>query len=78
MSLLSPDVIRNCARLTHEANQHSFDITKAGGAFGDDNFGRTVATNAETIALHAHAIAALIEGKSPPKHPNRFTLGDRP
>jgi hypothetical protein len=42
MSMLPPGVVQQCLDLTQKLEDHNFDIARAGGAFGDDNFRRSL------------------------------------
>ncbi len=57
MAVLGTEVIKEWASLRHLIDEHNFDIKRAGGAFGDDNFGRKIMSRAEAIAAAAQQFA---------------------
>ena len=50
MSLTPEAIVRQCIQLNGMIEDHNFDMERAGGAFGDDNFGRSITARLETIS----------------------------
>jgi hypothetical protein len=49
MTLIPEAVARECVRLNGLIKEHNFDMERAGGAFGDDNFGRSITNRLDAI-----------------------------
>jgi hypothetical protein len=49
MTLIPEAVARECVSLNGLIKDHNFDMERAGGAFGDDNFGRSITNRLEAI-----------------------------
>lgn len=64
MSLLPEDLIREALDLTRALDRHNFDMRRAGGSFGDDNFQRHVQDQALALAKTAHAAASSFDAYS--------------
>jgi hypothetical protein len=61
MSLLSKDKVRNILELSRKVNDHNFDMQRAGGAFGADNFRQSILSRIGIIQSLAKGLAAQIE-----------------
>lgn len=64
MSLLPEDIARECLQLNGMIEDHNFDIERAGGAFGDDNFGRSITDRLERIRTKAFELSNTVLGIS--------------
>jgi hypothetical protein len=62
MSLIPEAVARECIRLNGMIKDHNFDMERAGGAFGDDNFGRSITTRLEAINKMAVELSQKFSG----------------
>lgn len=62
MSLIPEAVARECIRLNGMIKDHNFDMERAGGAFGDDNFGRSITTRLEMINKMAVELSQKFSG----------------
>jgi hypothetical protein len=62
MSLIPEEIARRCVELGMMIEDHNFDMERTGGAFGDDNFGRSVVSRLETIAKLAAALSQEMPG----------------
>jgi hypothetical protein len=60
MSLLPENMARECLQLNSMIEDHNFDIERAGGAFGDDNFGRSITDRLETIRTKAEELSNVV------------------
>lgn len=60
MSLLPEDVVRDCLQLNALIEDHNFDIERAGGAFGDDNFGRIIVDRLGAIQSRATKLSNIV------------------
>lgn len=60
MSLLPKDMFRNIMRLRRTVDDHNFDMERAGGAFGAENFRQSILTRIRSIQGHATTLAAQI------------------
>jgi hypothetical protein len=58
MSLIPEDVARECTELNSLIEDHNFDVERAGGAFGDDNFGRSIIDRLSNISGLAERLAS--------------------
>lgn len=67
MSMLQFDVVRRCLDLTQKLESHNFDIARAGGAFGDDNFGRHLQRQLDEIIASASTLANELIAVAQPK-----------
>lgn len=57
MALFTQDTIIKSHEFRHELELHNFNMRRAGGAFGDDNFRRRVIEGAERLTSLANALA---------------------
>ena len=57
MSMLPPDVVAQCLDLTQKLEDHNFDIARAGGAFGDDNFRQSLQNRLGDIQISVGNLA---------------------
>lgn len=64
MSLFPAELIRELVSLRHAVEAHNFDMERAGGAFGDDNFQRHVKKQADSIRSQATSLAQRVQGTS--------------
>lgn len=64
MSLLPEDIARECLQLNGMIEDHNFDIERAGGAFGDDNFGRSITDRLGRIRTKAMELSNTVLGIS--------------
>ena len=64
MSLLPEDIARECLQLNGMIGDHNFDMERAGGAFGDDNFGRSITDRLERIRTKAAQLSSTVLGIS--------------
>ena len=64
MSLLPEDIARECLQLNGMIEDHNFDIERAGGAFGDDNFGRLITDRLEGVRTKAAELSNTVLGIS--------------
>jgi hypothetical protein len=62
MSLLPETISRRCIQLNGMIEDHNFDMERAGGAFGDDNFGRSITSRLDTIAKTASELSQAFSG----------------
>ncbi len=60
LSLLPEEVARKCLTINAMIEDHNFDIERAGGAFGDDNFGRLIQRRANSISKTAEEVSAKL------------------
>lgn len=56
MSLIPEEIAKQCIHLNGMIEDHNFDVERAGGAFGDDNFGRSITARLDAI----HNMAAQL------------------
>ena len=65
MALLPSDVIKTLLRLRNEIEHHNFDMDRAGGAFGSDNFRQSILSRLllmpQTALAIADSLAAIAE-----------------
>ncbi len=64
MSLLPEDVARDCLQLNSMIEDHNFDMERAGGAFGDDNFGKSIIDRLDKIRTKAAELRNTVLGNS--------------
>jgi hypothetical protein len=64
MSLLSSTELEEVMNLIKEIHDHNFDMKRAGGSYGDDNFSKRVQTNADNIATKAVKLSNTIRQRS--------------
>lgn len=57
MSMLPPDVVAQCLDLAQKLEDHNFDIAGAGGAFGADNFRRSLLSRLSDIQVSVGKLA---------------------
>jgi len=60
MSLIDETTARQCINLNGMIEDHNFDVQRAGGAFGDNNFGQSIKTRLDTIYKLSSELAQLI------------------
>ena len=64
LSLLPEDIARECLQLNGMIEDHNFDIERAGCAFGDDNFGRSITDRLGRIRTKAVELSNTVLGIS--------------
>ena len=57
MSLLPSELFDQVTRVTRAIQDHNFDMSRAGGLFGDNNFQRHVLAHASALIPMAHGLA---------------------
>lgn len=57
MSLLPTNTLQNLLRLKQEVSDHNFDVDRAGGAFGADNFRQSMLSRLSSIQGRAQVLA---------------------
>jgi hypothetical protein len=57
MSLLLPEIVQKCLHLRQKLIDHNFDVARAGGAFGADNFRAILLRRLEEIMTEATDLA---------------------
>jgi hypothetical protein len=60
MSLLPTGAVERCFALNRKVNDHNFDISQAGGAFGAHDFRESLKSRADAIKNGADALAMLL------------------
>lgn len=61
MSLLPEDLFRKTLEFKRALDRHNFDMRRAGGSYGDDNFRRHVQDQVKALALQAHGVGNAFE-----------------
>lgn len=61
MAALPEQTFLNLSRLMRLVEDHNFDMARAGGAFGADNFQRTILDRAKKIEITAKAVASQVD-----------------
>lgn len=64
MSLLSPSLLSEYMHLRRLVEDHNFDMARAGGVFGDDNFKRHVLSQAKNLQQIAFALSNKFTGEA--------------
>jgi hypothetical protein len=64
MSLLSQEALARVMEVRAILRKHNFDMNRAGGSFGDDNFQVHVRKQAETLGNAAKALADYLKNES--------------
>jgi hypothetical protein len=60
MSLLPIEMQRNVLTLRRKVSDHNFDMDRAGGAFGADNFRRAILEQVKSIQIFAARLGGQI------------------
>lgn len=60
MSLLPIEIQRNVLKLRRKVSDHNFDMDRAGGAFGADNFRRAILEQVKSIQVFAARLGGQI------------------
>lgn len=58
MSLFPSSVLTKIVDLRNIVNEHNFDMERAGGAFGDDNFGNQIMNRLDSIASQCNVLGS--------------------
>jgi len=61
ISLLPPEIQSKIATLRRKIEDHNFDMDRAAGAFGADNFRQHILTQIKSVQGYAAAVSAQIE-----------------
>lgn len=61
MALLPEQVFLNLSRLMRLVEDHNYDMERAGGAFGADNFRQVILDRVQRIEITAKAVASQID-----------------
>lgn len=64
MSLLQDDSARTAHDVRLRIEAHNFDMCRAGGSFGDDNFGKRVQEQAHEVALTCSQLAHVFTAEA--------------
>lgn len=64
MSLLSQNALEKVMDVRAKLRRHNFDMNRAGGSFGDDNFQVHVKKQAETLKNSAKALSDFLKNES--------------
>lgn len=67
MSMLPSDVVERCLDLTQELDDHNYDIARAGGAFGADNFRQSLLKRLDNIMVSALKLANDLTAAAQPR-----------
>ena len=60
MSTLPTVVLEDCLALSQKVNDHNFDIARAGGAFGADNFRESLRKRIQEIQKNVGTLAGAV------------------
>lgn len=60
MSLFSSEIIKELMTLRYEVENHNFDMQRASGAFGDDNFRLSILKRADSIRSQSGRLASIV------------------
>ncbi len=58
MSLFPPEILTRIVGLRKHVDDHNFDMERAGGAFGDDNFGQQIKSRLDSIGTLCHQLSS--------------------
>ncbi len=61
MAVLPEQAFLNLSRLMRLVEDHNFDMARAGGAFGADNFRQVILDRVQKIEINAKAVASQID-----------------
>lgn len=61
MAVLPEQAFLNLSRLMRLVEDHNFDMARAGGAFGADNFRQVILDRVQKIEISAKAVASQID-----------------
>ena len=67
MSMLPSEVVERCLDLTQKLDDHNYDIARAGGAFGDDNFRQSLLRRLDDIMVNVLKLANDMTAAAQPK-----------